>query len=80
MSNIDKLKNKYKDKNINIKISNTAIKQVLNKSEYNIYGARKIEKIITDDIENMVISLIIDGNKNILIDSINSDVFIGNLQ
>ena len=79
MSNIDKLKNKYKDKNINIKISNNAIKQVLNKSEYNIYGARKIEKIITDDIENMVISSIIDGNKNILIDSINNDVFIGNL-
>ena len=79
MSNIDKLKNKYKNKNINIKISNNAIKQVLNKSEYNIYGARKIEKIITDDIENMVISSIIDGNKNILIDSINSDVFIGNL-
>ena len=67
ISKMDILKKKYKKKNINIKINNKVITDIIKKSEYNIYGARKIDKIIKDDIENIIINKILDNESNITI-------------
>ncbi len=79
---IDKLnflKKKYKKKNINIKISEDVIKNISSKAEYSIYGARKIDKIIKDEVENIVIDNVLNGNKNIYINDIKTDNIVSNL-
>ena len=65
------LKKKYKDKNINIKIDDNVIEDIVNKSEYNVYGARKIDKIIKDDIENIIINSVLNNEYNVIVSSIN---------
>jgi len=64
------LKNKYKKKDINIKISKNVIDEIVNLSNYNEFGARKLDKIIKDKIESKIIDNIIDDNKNITINNI----------
>ena len=63
-----KLKNKYSKYKINI--SNNVIKEIINLSNYNEFGARKINKIIVSNIENIIIDTIIDNKKEINIDTI----------
>lgn len=63
-----KLKNKYSKYKINI--SNNVIKEIINLSNYEEFGARKINKIIVSNIENIIIDTIIDNKKEINIDSI----------
>ncbi len=65
------LKRKYKDKNINLKIDNNVIEDIINKSDYINYGARKIDKIIKDDIENIIINSVLNSEYNIVITTIN---------
>ena len=62
------LKEKYK--NIEINIDNNVIKELVEESKYKEYGARKITKIISNKIENIIIDNIIDEVKVINIDSI----------
>ena len=64
--NIEKLKNKYK--NIKLNIDNKIINEIKNESNYTIYGARNIEKIIKNKIENIIIDKIINNEKEITID------------
>jgi len=63
-----KLKNKYSKYKINI--SNNVIKEIINLSNYEEFGARKINKIIVSNIENIIIDTIIDNKKEINIDTI----------
>ena len=65
---ISKLKKKYKD--IKISISNSVIDEIIDKSNYNEFGARKIDKIIKTDIEDTIISSIIENKKSVSITSI----------
>lgn len=65
---ITKLKKKYKD--IKISISNTVIDEIIDKSNYNEFGARKIDKIIKTDVEDIIISSIIDNKNSISITTI----------
>lgn len=65
---IIKLKNKYKEYQINI--SKNIINELIDLSEYSIYGARQIEKIIKNKLENIIIDEILDNKKTINIDSI----------
>nr|MBP3258993.1 ATP-dependent Clp protease ATP-binding subunit [Bacilli bacterium] len=65
------LKKKYKDKNIHLKIDNNVIEDIINKSDYINYGARKIDKIIKDDIENIIINSVLNSEYNIVITTIN---------
>ena len=65
---IDKMKNKYPD--YNIQISKSSINELIELSEFNIYGARKIEKIIRNKLENIIIDNIIEDKETIIIDSI----------
>jgi len=59
---LNKIKNKYKDK-IKVTIASSIVKEIVNSSNYNIFGARRIDKIIDKYIENIIIDAIIE-NKN----------------
>jgi len=65
---IDTIKKKYHG--ININISNNTIDEILKESNYKEFGARKIEKIIKNRLENIIIDNIIENKKEINIDSI----------
>lgn len=73
INSIDKLKEKYKEKNIEIEINDSVIKEIIKLSEYEQFGARKIEKIIKDRLENIIIDKILEEEKNIQIETI-SDI------
>ena len=63
---LKQFKNKYKDR-IKIKISKEVEKEILQLSNYEEYGARKIAKVIKDKVETLVIDKIIDGKMEVYI-------------
>lgn len=67
---IKSLKNKYKKKDINVKIGKNVIDEIANLSNYQEFGARKIDKVIKDKVENIIIDKIIDDKKSITINTI----------
>lgn len=67
---INKLIRKYKNKDINIKISKKVIEELINQSNYQEYGARKLDKLIKDKIETIIIDKIILKQKNVSITSL----------
>ena len=71
--NLKKFKDKYSDK-IKIKISKEVENEILNLSNYEEYGARKINKIIKDKIETIVIDKIIDGKDEVYIKDLKQEV------
>ncbi len=66
--NLNKLKEKFKEVKINI--SKETIEQIISESNYQQFGARKIDKIIKNQLENIVIDNIINNQLEINIDSI----------
>ena len=71
--NLKKFKDKY-SKKIKIRISKEVEKEILNLSNYEEYGARKIAKIIKDKIETIVIDKIIDGKEEVYIKNLKQQV------
>jgi len=67
---IENIKTKYKDKKIYIKINDDVINEIINLSNYKEFGARKLEKLISDKIENIIIDKIIDNKKRITINNL----------
>lgn len=53
-----------------IKISSKVIGQLVELSKYYLFGARKIDKVISMKIDDILIENILDGKKNATIDSI----------
>ena len=70
---LKEFKEKYKNK-IKIKISKEVENEILNLSHFEEYGARKINKIIKDKIETIVIDKIIDGKGEIYIKDLKQEV------
>ena len=68
---LKKLKNKYSKKGLSIIYDDSNIKSIIEKSEYEDFGARKIDKIIRDEIENYIIEEYLNGKTIINITSIN---------
>lgn len=66
-------KNKYSSK-IKIKISKEVEKEIMNLSDYEVYGARKIAKIIKDKLETIIIDKIIEGNAEVYIKDLKQEV------
>lgn len=56
-----KLKDKYNNKNIKVKINNKIIEKIVELSNYMEYGARKVEKIIKNNIESVIINEVLEG-------------------
>ena len=71
---IDKLKEKYINKKINIKIDKNVINEIIELSNYKEYGALKIDKVIKDNIENIVIDNILNDKRIININSIKVNI------
>ena len=65
---IEKIRNKYSD--IDIKLSEDISNEIMNKCNFYDFGARRIDKIISKDIENIIIDSIINGKKEVVINSI----------
>ena len=51
-------------------MSKNILEEILNESHYQEYGARKIDKIIKNHLENIIIDNLVNNNYNINIDSI----------
>ena len=65
---INELLNKY---DIQIHYDNTIIDEIINMSEYKLYGASKINSIINNKINNLIINELINNNKKIHLTTIN---------
>lgn len=67
---LQKIKLKYLKKQINVEYNKKIIDEIIEKSNFKDFGARKIDKIIRDVYENIIISEVINGNNKININSI----------
>jgi len=65
--NITLLENKY---NVSISLSDDLINSIIDLSEYNVFGIKKLKEIIKYNIEDIVIDNILNNNKDINIDSL----------
>ena len=54
----------------NVKISKKVENEILKECNYDMFGARKIDKVIKDKVENQIIEKIINNDSNIYINSI----------
>ena len=63
---LDGLKEKYS--NIKFDYCDELVKDIVNRCDYYDYGARKINKIISKNIENVIIDAIINDEKNVNIE------------
>ena len=73
---LKKLKGKYKVKGIKLVINKNVIEEIINLSNYKDFGARKIDKIIKNKLDNIVISSVIEGKSEINIKSIKDKITI----
>ena len=71
---ISQLKNKYKQKQIDIKISPSIVEEICELSNYETMGARKIDKIIKDKLDSKIIDEIIQNQNKIVIKTIQQTV------
>ena len=71
---VKKLKNKYKKKDVMVKINSNVIEEIIDKSNYKEFGARKINKIIKNDLEMFIINAILDNKTSVSIKSIKREV------
>lgn len=62
---IDYIKNKYN--NITINIDNSVLEEVINKCNYHEFGARKVNKVLSNIVENKVVDAIINEKDSITI-------------
>ena len=72
-NSINILKKKYRNKGINVEISNNIIDEVIKLSDYENFGARKIYKLVKNDLEALIINDILDNKKNIIIKNLKKE-------
>lgn len=70
---IKDLKEKYKDK-IEIKLASKVITEIAKLSNYEEYGARKIRKVIKDELETQIVEALIDNEESVYIKEIGQTV------
>lgn len=73
-NSIKKLKDKYKKKDIIVRINNNVIEEIIEQSDYRDFGARKVDKIIKNKLEMIVINSILDNKKIVNIRTIKDKV------
>lgn len=62
----------YKNKNISCTFSNKLVLDIVNLCEYEKYGARKIDGIIREKVEGVIVDKILEGENKIRIDKVPS--------
>lgn len=71
INKLEILKNKYN--NIDISYTDNVIDEIINKTNYDDFGARKIDKLINKYIENRIIDNIINNKESVKIESLNDN-------
>lgn len=71
---VDKLIMKYKNKKIQVKVSSSLYEEIAKMSQFEEFGARKIDKIIKDKLENQIIDKIMMNKKTVTIKTIQEEV------
>ena len=61
---INNLKKKYSKFNIKISVNSNEINKLIKESEYSIYGARRVNKLLEDTIDNIVINSLLKKTLN----------------
>ena len=64
------LKAFFKEKGIELKVSKQVIDEISKESRFEEYGARRIDKIIKCEIDDLVIDSLLDGKRNLNIQTI----------
>lgn len=64
---LEEIKNKFIEKNIKIRITDSLVQRIINLSRYQEFGARKIEKVIEEQIDDYVIDSILEGKTEIIV-------------
>ncbi|MBE6138184.1 MAG: ATP-dependent Clp protease ATP-binding subunit [Firmicutes bacterium] len=67
---LSNLKCKYKKKGISVKIGKDIVDDIVRQSEFECFGARKIDKIIQNNVENQIIEHVIRGKKHVNISGV----------
>ena len=67
---VQQIKSKLKKQNIHIHISNKVIEEIINECRYEEYGARKIDKVIKNRLDNQIIDKLLLGEKELSIQTI----------
>ena len=62
---IEKLRCEYK---VKLDVSDDLIDDMVNESNYSLFGARRIKEIVRNRIENVILDELMNDNKNISID------------
>ena len=70
INKLDSLKKSYKMQDIKLNYHKKIIKELISLTEYEKFGARRVDKVISDYIESKVIDNIIEGETLIKIDNI----------
>jgi ATP-dependent Clp protease ATP-binding subunit ClpC len=72
---LQKIRDKYQKKDIKVTYDKKVIEEIINKSNYRDYGARKVDKIIRDIYENIIINDIINGNNKVHVKSLETCLY-----
>lgn len=64
---LKEIKEKYRDNNISLSINEKIIDKIIKSSKYEMYGARKLGKIIDEMVDDVIIDNLLIGKKNIAI-------------
>ena len=64
---INLLKKKYLNLGISVKIDKSIMDSLINLTEYDLYGARKVDKVLEEKIESVILDEVFNGNNNIVI-------------
>lgn len=67
---VKSVKEKFKNKNINVSISNKVIDEIIEECKYEEYGARKVDKVIRSKLDDLIIDKLLLGNKDLSIQTI----------
>lgn len=70
---LKKVIEKYKKRNIKVTIQSKVIKEIIELSNYQEFGARKLDKIVKDKIDNYIIDEIIEGKEFITIQTLKEE-------
>lgn len=66
---LDDVKKKFKERNIQVHIGESVIQEMVELARYSEFGARKIDQVIEDKIDDYVIDSILDGKTNIYVNN-----------
>ena len=66
---LDYIKKKFKERNIKVHISDSIIDDMVVLTRYQEFGARKIDQVLEDKVDDTIIDSILEGKTNIYVNN-----------